>query len=61
MHAEKIPSSPTTAYKFRSQSRRDIFILAALGGAYFVAGKLGLKLAFVHASNCKNKREKNKR
>jgi diguanylate cyclase (GGDEF)-like protein len=34
----------------RPRSLRDTFILAALGGAYFVAGKLGLKLAFVHAS-----------
>ncbi len=34
----------------RSRSLRDALVLAALGGAYFVAGKLGLKLAFVHAS-----------
>ncbi len=32
------------------RSLRDALVLAALGGAYFVAGKLGLKLAFVHAS-----------
>ena len=58
MHAETIPSSPTTPYMCRSQSRRDIFILSALGGAYFVAGKLGLKLPFVHASNCKTRKRK---
>jgi diguanylate cyclase (GGDEF)-like protein len=32
----------------RSRPLRDAVILVALGGAYFVAGKLGLKLAFVH-------------
>jgi integral membrane sensor domain MASE1 len=34
----------------RRGSLKDALVLAALGGAYFVAGKLGLKLAFVHAS-----------
>jgi diguanylate cyclase (GGDEF)-like protein len=34
----------------RSRFVRDIAVLAALGGTYFVAGKLGLKLASVHAS-----------
>jgi len=34
----------------RPRSLKDVLVLAALGGAYFVAGKLGLKLAFVHAS-----------
>src|SRR5712692_9308119 len=34
----------------RSRSPKDALALVALGGAYFVAGKLGLKLAFVHAS-----------
>src|SRR5260370_18148678 len=29
---------------------RDLPLLGALAGAYFVAGKLGLKLAFVNAS-----------
>jgi integral membrane sensor domain MASE1 len=33
----------------RSRSLRDAFVLAALGAGYFVAGKLGLKLASVHA------------
>ncbi len=35
----------------RPRSLKDALVLAALGGAYFVAGKLGLKLAFVHASS----------
>jgi len=34
----------------RSQYLRDIAVLAALAGTYFVAGKLGLNLASVHAS-----------
>jgi diguanylate cyclase (GGDEF)-like protein len=34
----------------RSRFLRDLAVLAALTGAYFVAGKLGLKLASVHAS-----------
>ncbi len=34
----------------RPRSLKDALVLVALGGAYFVAGKLGLKLAFVHAS-----------
>src|SRR6266478_425128 len=34
----------------RSRYPRDIAVLAALAGTYFVAGKLGLKLASVHAS-----------
>jgi len=34
----------------RPRSLKDALVLAALGGTYFVAGKLGLKLAFVHAS-----------
>jgi diguanylate cyclase (GGDEF)-like protein len=34
----------------RSRFLRDIAVLAALAGTYFVAGKLGLKLASVHAS-----------
>src|SRR6266567_1227887 len=34
----------------RSRYLRDIVVLAALAGTYFVAGKLGLKLASVHAS-----------
>jgi diguanylate cyclase (GGDEF)-like protein len=34
----------------RSRFLRDIAVLAALAGMYFVAGKLGLKLASVHAS-----------
>jgi diguanylate cyclase (GGDEF)-like protein len=34
----------------RPRSLKDALTLVALGGAYFVAGKLGLKLAFVHAS-----------
>jgi diguanylate cyclase (GGDEF)-like protein len=34
----------------RRGSLKDAVVLAALGGGYFVAGKLGLKLAFVHAS-----------
>jgi diguanylate cyclase (GGDEF)-like protein len=34
----------------RSRFIRDAVALTALGGAYFVAGKLGLKLAVVHAS-----------
>src|SRR5229473_3567209 len=33
----------------RSRYLRDIAVLAALAGTYFVAGKLGLKLASVHA------------
>src|SRR5712692_7270430 len=32
------------------RSLRDALVLAALAGTYFVAGKLGLKLASVHAS-----------
>src|SRR6266446_980136 len=34
----------------RSRYLRDIAVLAALAGTYFVAGKLGLYLASVHAS-----------
>ena len=34
----------------RSRFLRAALLLAAPGGAYFAAGKLGLKLAFVHAS-----------
>jgi len=34
----------------RPRSPKDALVLVALGVAYFVAGKLGLKLAFVHAS-----------
>jgi diguanylate cyclase (GGDEF)-like protein len=34
----------------RSRFLRDLAVLAALAGVYFVAGKLGLKLASVHAS-----------
>jgi diguanylate cyclase (GGDEF)-like protein len=34
----------------RPRSIKDALVLVALGGAYFVAGKLGLKLTFVHAS-----------
>jgi diguanylate cyclase (GGDEF)-like protein len=34
----------------RSRLPRDIAVLAALTGTYFVAGKLGLKLASIHAS-----------
>jgi diguanylate cyclase (GGDEF)-like protein len=34
----------------RSRFLRDLAVLAALTGTYFVAGKLGLKLASVHAS-----------
>ena len=34
----------------RSRFLRDLAVLAALAGVYFVAGKLGLKLAYVHAS-----------
>jgi integral membrane sensor domain MASE1 len=34
----------------RSRFLRDIAVLAALAGIYFAAGKLGLKLASVHAS-----------
>ena len=34
----------------RRGSLKDALVLVAVGGAYFVAGKLGLKLAFVHAS-----------
>jgi diguanylate cyclase (GGDEF)-like protein len=34
----------------RSRSLRTALLLAASGGAYFTAGKLGLKLAFIHAS-----------
>lgn len=34
----------------RPRSPKDALLLVALGGAYFIAGKLGLKLAFVHAS-----------
>jgi diguanylate cyclase (GGDEF)-like protein len=34
----------------RPRSLKDALLLVALGGVYFVAGKLGLKLAFVHAS-----------
>jgi diguanylate cyclase (GGDEF)-like protein len=34
----------------RSRSLRAVLLLAAPGGTYFAAGKLGLKLAFVHAS-----------
>src|SRR5713226_8480220 len=34
----------------RPRSRKDALVLVALGGIYFVAGKVGLKLAFVHAS-----------
>jgi diguanylate cyclase (GGDEF)-like protein len=33
-----------------SRFLRDLAVLAALAGVYFVAGKLGLRLAFVHAS-----------
>jgi hypothetical protein len=35
-------------YVIRPRSLKDALVLAPLGGAYFVAGKLGLKLAFVH-------------
>src|SRR5258708_37333149 len=34
----------------RSRYLGDIVVVAALAGTYFVAGKLGLKLASVHAS-----------
>jgi integral membrane sensor domain MASE1 len=34
----------------RPRSLKDALVLLALGGAYFIAGKLGLKLALVHAS-----------
>lgn len=34
----------------RPRSPKDVVALVALGGVYLVAGKLGLKLAFVHAS-----------
>src|SRR5712692_8469818 len=34
----------------RSRYSRNLTVLAALAGVYFVAGKLGLKLAFVNAS-----------
>src|SRR5712664_2834949 len=34
----------------RSRFPRDLLLLAALAGVYFVAGKLGLKLAFLNAS-----------
>ena len=34
----------------RLRSPKDALALVALCGVYFVAGKLGLKLAFVHAS-----------
>jgi len=34
----------------RSRFLKDLAVLAALAGVYFVAGKLGLKLASVHAS-----------
>jgi integral membrane sensor domain MASE1 len=34
----------------RSRFLKNLALLAALAGAYFVAGKLGLKLAYVHAS-----------
>src|SRR6266852_7834694 len=34
----------------RSRYLRDIVVVAALAGTYFAAGKLGLKLASVHAS-----------
>jgi diguanylate cyclase (GGDEF)-like protein len=34
----------------RSRFLRDLAVLAALSGVYFVAGKLGLKLASIHAS-----------
>jgi diguanylate cyclase (GGDEF)-like protein len=34
----------------RSRFLRDLAVLAALAGVYFVAGKLGLKLASVHSS-----------
>ena len=34
----------------RSRFLKDLGVLAALAGVYFVAGKLGLRLAYVHAS-----------
>ncbi len=34
----------------RSRFLRDLAVLAAVAGVYFVAGKLGLKLASIHAS-----------
>jgi integral membrane sensor domain MASE1 len=34
----------------RPRSPKDVLALVAMGGVYLVAGKLGLKLAFVHAS-----------
>src|SRR5216683_2313337 len=44
------PSGSGRPYMVRSRFLRDLAVLAALTGTYFVAGKLGLKLASVHAS-----------
>src|SRR5260370_29392757 len=50
VHSERLALGKRKPYMVRSRFLRDLAVLAALTGTYFVAGKLGLKLASVHAS-----------
>src|SRR2546426_10194237 len=44
------PWFPTDVKQERGKPFRRVAFLAALAAVYFLAGRLGLKLAFVHAS-----------